>query len=539
MKKTGILLATALMLCPIGANAAVMEINQQNSVITVTVDIERNEKSVSVLVKGIDSNGGIVYLDDSYTDSDGLYSGQFNAENAEGIITVTAKIKDEGAVQKEILVRTAAIEKQIVETLTKEDTTAGEIRNVVDNYWHGLDLDERVFNELTDSSGVYEILATDSQNKDVKDFEGFMNAFYRAVIIQKYNELENKNNICTYMEKKPYSSFASSSYSDCYKIVNSAIKGKIGLDMESKYSDSEQFFGDLEFSVLKNSIRYAVLSDDLSPVLEKYKDKIGISGKITTSLCRKVIGKTYSSYSEIKKALEESGSSGSGGSGGGGSSSSSGSSGSGLSVIVTPTNPPAQSIQDNTQKKGAEAIFTDMEMHKWADNAVRYAYENGIIAGYGDGKFCPSREITRAEMVKMFVAYMNADLSRVPETLPFEDVSADSWSYKYIAYAYTNGIIDGMSENYFGADLPITRQDMAIIAWKIMKKMGASEGTRKTDFSDSDEISSWAKDAVEILGGNGIIHGRTTDNGIIFDPKATVIRVEAAVIIHNIAKSMM
>ena len=104
-----------------------------------------------------------------------------------------------------------------------------------------------------------------------------------------------------------------------------------------------------------------------------------------------------------------------------------------------------------------------------------------------------------------------------------------------LAFADNNKIVSGMSNNTFGVSREVSRQEMAVMTWNVLKEMGISEKNRLV-FSDEDEIAEWAKEAVAILGGCDVIHGRTGKDGLNFEPKEPVTRAEAAVILSNMAK---
>ena len=54
-------------------------------------------------------------------------------------------------------------------------------------------------------------------------------------------------------------------------------------------------------------------------------------------------------------------------------------------------------------KQARTTSFTDVPTNHWANGYVAKAAEQGIINGYGNGKFGPSDSVTYAQMVKMLV----------------------------------------------------------------------------------------------------------------------------------------
>lgn len=535
MKKICIVLSAMLMLPAAGVNAAKMELSQDSSIITVSIDAEKKENGIAVLLRGRDEAGKIIFLDDNYTDENGVYSCKFDASDTEGILTVAANVVGDGIVEQSIIVRTASVEAEVIGVVTKESASKDEIKEVVEKYWMGLGIEEELFDSLADKDAVYELLANDPSSKNIKEYKEFVKAFYAAVIIQKYNECINKNDIITDLNKSPYTEVVGSEYIENYEKLNATVKAKVTDGMAQNYSGSEQFLKDIEFCLLRNCIKYSSLWQEIQPIMSEYKDKIGLNRDATAQDCKNVIGKNYSTYAEILSAVSSGNTSSpsGGGGGGGGGGGSRPSQTPGFSLVETPQNP-TEKEEEIVEEKTGEASFTDMENYKWAEPYIKHVYELGIVSGYGDGTFRPEKNVSREEAVKMLMTLFNKD-SDTSEVLPFEDVSKDRWSYPYILKAYNNKIVSGMSNNTFGVSREVSRQEMAVMTWNVLKEMGISEKNRLV-FSDEDEIAEWAKEAVAILGGCDVIHGRTGKDGLNFEPKEPVTRAEAAVILSNMAK---
>lgn len=140
-----------------------------------------------------------------------------------------------------------------------------------------------------------------------------------------------------------------------------------------------------------------------------------------------------------------------------------------------------------------EPSFVDVTSDAWYYNYVGYIEKFGIIAGYEDGTFRPQQTITRAEFVTMASRF--ADMSKEYEC-DFEDVSAEHWAYKYIAFAAGNGWIGGYEDHTFRADNTITRAEVVTIVNNMLVRnadkeyVDANEATL-TLFSDVDK-NHWA-----------------------------------------------
>lgn len=539
MKKINLtLIITALILqCSLSAFAqGRISVTQKNAQITINVDIGREEKSVPVLIKVVGEDGKINFIGDNYTDENGKYSVTYKVNEDGGIFTV--KASENGTIMEDcvFLVRTKRIENELIEVLetqaASKDKDSQPLKEIMERYRPALEADETVFNELINSDAVYEKMVKDEKNKSVKNFETFRNAFYGAVMLQKFYELDDKTQICELLTDEPYRTVFGEFAAERLEEATDEITKASAKSMKADYNSCEEFTQNFEFAILKYSIKNLPLWSNVKTVVEKYKDKIGITKTVSNSAYKSITGKSFASYSEIKSALTEIKTS-SGGSGGGGKSSKTVAKGE--SIIVTPVNPPVTEAEVTVNS--GKSIFTDMDGYKWAEEAVMHIQSLGIVNGTGDGKFTPERIVTREEAVKMLMLLYKKEITAYPSVIPFTDVANDRWSFPYIAYAYGSKVINGKSESFFGATDTVTRQEMAVMAWNVMKLMGFNDKGREK-FGDSDDVALWAKDAVEILGNYGIIHGRSAAKGFVFAPTDDLSRAEAAVIISNIAKKL-
>lgn len=218
---------------------------------------------------------------------------------------------------------------------------------------------------------------------------------------------------------------------------------------------------------------------------------------------------------EEEKLPSDSGSSGGNASGGGG--------GGGFSGGGAPQATPAPTAAPQpTTAPASGHPFEDMAESLWAEEAIEYLYKEGIINGRSEKHFAPNETVKRAELVKMIVEAL--DVSETAETVEFADVS-DEWFAPYIKNAAAAGIIKG-DGGIFKPDNAITREDAALI---IFRALGIENGG-EIAFSDAENISDYAKDAVAAMAEKGYINGMGDGS---FAPKNTLTRAQAAQLIYN------
>lgn len=209
---------------------------------------------------------------------------------------------------------------------------------------------------------------------------------------------------------------------------------------------------------------------------------------------------------------------------------SSGGGGGGGGSVVMPVAPPpdTDSTSDapvqSTQPLPQTALYSDISDHFSKESVILLSAKN-IISGYPDGSFRPDANVTRAEFVKIaalvFGITEDSDVS-------FADVKKDAWYAGYVGSLSKLGVIGGY-DGRFNPDMPITRQDAACVIFRLLSLSEIVLGNAGEDFSDSADISSYAKEAVGVLRGNGVVNG----NENMFYPLAKITRGEAAVIVAN------
>lgn len=189
-----------------------------------------------------------------------------------------------------------------------------------------------------------------------------------------------------------------------------------------------------------------------------------------------------------------------------------------------------EETKKETVMEQAEKKFDDIESVEWAKTAIMSFAANGWISGKADGKFAPNDNITREEFIKIVVnvfGFYNKDAK-----CDFSDSNENDWHYPYIGSAVSNGIVNGVSDDRFGTGSNITREDMAVIIYRIanIKKLPLTIDGEYLGYADEEFISDYAKEAVTELSKSGVING--TDNDC-FSPKGFAIRAEAVKMVYE------
>ena len=114
---------------------------------------------------------------------------------------------------------------------------------------------------------------------------------------------------------------------------------------------------------------------------------------------------------------------------------------------------------------------------------------------------------------------------------PFDDVENGAWYTDAIIWAAENGIVEGYGNGKFGPNDDITREQLATMLWRYAKYKGydvsVGEDTNVLSYDDYDQISKWAMPAIQWACGSGLIEGRTPSTIV---PQGKANRAETAMI---------
>ncbi|MDD4493852.1 MAG: Ig-like domain-containing protein [Eubacteriales bacterium] len=170
----------------------------------------------------------------------------------------------------------------------------------------------------------------------------------------------------------------------------------------------------------------------------------------------------------------------------------------------------------------------------WAIQPIEIMASRKLINGRGNRIFDPLGKISRAEFTAMIVRTLDVAPANFKGT--FKDVEENAWYAANIETAASLGLIEGMGSSRFAPNDNISRQQLAVIAYRLYKYKNQGLNKEVQDklnqysFLDTKEIADYAKGAVNFLAGKGIMTG----DGVRFKPNATASRQEAAVVLYRL-----
>ena len=181
--------------------------------------------------------------------------------------------------------------------------------------------------------------------------------------------------------------------------------------------------------------------------------------------------------------------------------------------------------------------FVDVDAEDWFYDKVKYAYEEGLMAGTSSNTFSPDVTTTRGMIVT--ILYSLEGKPAVSGDAGFEDVAAGAYYAKAVTWAAANGIVAGYGDGNFGPNDNITREQMAAILYKyaIYKDydVSAGENTNLLGYDDAQEISKYAVPAIQWAVADGLMSGTTEST---LDPAGSATRAQVATMLMRFCENV-
>lgn len=146
--------------------------------------------------------------------------------------------------------------------------------------------------------------------------------------------------------------------------------------------------------------------------------------------------------------------------------------------------------------------FSDVQAGAWYETAVKTLASKGVITGYTDGTFKPTKAVTRAE----FCAMASRFFALEEGTVKFTDVPTTFWGYKYIASVVAKGWMTD-AEVAYNPNGAITRAEVVGIVNRMLGRSADASYLAKGDkdlttFTDVTETDSFYLDVMEAANGH-------------------------------------
>lgn len=209
-------------------------------------------------------------------------------------------------------------------------------------------------------------------------------------------------------------------------------------------------------------------------------------------------------------------------------------------IVIGEGNDP---LLDAARYYGAEGLplqpiteqFTDVNEKDWFCDAVKYVVGNGLMNGISENKFAPNTPLSRAMLVTILYRFWGAP--KVTGVTPYTDVESGRYYTNAVIWATEKGVVNGYGDGTFGVDDTVTREQLATILLRFTSNVAHQDESPRADlstFSDENSIHNWARDGMEWAVAKSIITGRTASTLV---PLGNTTRAEAATMLMRYIRS--
>lgn len=171
-------------------------------------------------------------------------------------------------------------------------------------------------------------------------------------------------------------------------------------------------------------------------------------------------------------------------------------------------------------------IFKDLKTDGWYHDGIHYCLDKKLMYGISADAFLPDGSVTRGQIVTIL---WRQEGSPTAGASTFGDVAASDYYATAVAWAAENGIVSGYGNGKFGPKDSITREQLAAILYRYAAYKGMdTKSTGEKDikaFGDYGKISAYALDAMAWAVDQGIISGTSLTT---LEPDGTATRAQAA-----------
>lgn len=182
----------------------------------------------------------------------------------------------------------------------------------------------------------------------------------------------------------------------------------------------------------------------------------------------------------------------------------------------------------------SETKFNDVSANDWFASAVDYVTGKGMMNGTADNTFSPKANTTRGMVVTVLYRLENQPSTSAAS---FTDVASGAYYANAVAWANANGIVSGYGSGKFGPNDKVTREQLAAILYRYAqyKKYDVSDAKSLDGYTDAQSVSSYAVPALQWANAAGVVTGKS---GSKLDPKGNATRAEVAAMLMRFCENV-
>lgn len=180
-----------------------------------------------------------------------------------------------------------------------------------------------------------------------------------------------------------------------------------------------------------------------------------------------------------------------------------------------------------------EDVFEDIKGH-WAEKDILAMHKLGFVNGVGENRFMPDGPVTRAEFVSIITRML--ELTASPYEGLFEDVPESAWYAEAVETAAKLGIVNGTGDG-FSPENKISRSEMAAMlqrTWAYLE-LGEVPESDAVAWTDAEAFAAWEQEAIDFVVSAGLMNGLPDGS---FANRSSATRAEAATVLKRLYDKM-
>ena len=154
--------------------------------------------------------------------------------------------------------------------------------------------------------------------------------------------------------------------------------------------------------------------------------------------------------------------------------------------------------------------FTDVKKTDWYYSTVKEVYELGLMTGFTETTFAPKETMTRAMVATVLYRMAGSPSTSYKKT--FSDVPSGKYYSVAVTWAAQNGVVNGYGDGKFKPGTNVTREQMATMLYNYATALGLDTSSRANlaAYKDGSQVSSYAKVPMRWAVASGILSGTSS-----------------------------
>lgn len=179
--------------------------------------------------------------------------------------------------------------------------------------------------------------------------------------------------------------------------------------------------------------------------------------------------------------------------------------------------------------------YSDVDLSAWYHSPVCYVLANDLMTGYNANTFGPHDPLSRAMVAQIFYNMEGQPKGDYEDKFP--DVADGMWYHDAITWAYEHGVVSGYGDGLYRPEKDVSREELVQIFCNYAKAKGWADAEHAdlSSFEDDHHVADWHEVAMQWGVGAGLLGGK---GGNLLDPQGDAARAEAAQMLMNFCEKI-